>query len=262
MCIHYRELDKLTIKNIPGINDLFNQLQGSRHFSKIDLRSGYHQLRVYGLDILKAAFRARYRHFEFMIMPFGLTNAPTIFMDLVNQVCKLYLEKFVFVFINDILIYSKSKEDHEVHLRLVLELLKKECLFVKFSKCDFWLQVHFLGYVVNSNGIHVDPIKIEAVNNWKTPKTSLEIWSFLGLAGYYQRKLSAAQNEATKKDNTQAKMLCGVDQQMEKKEDGGLYFMDRICVPLIGDVRTIIMDEAHAMRYSVHPGVDKMYYDL
>nr|GEV50473.1 putative reverse transcriptase domain-containing protein [Tanacetum cinerariifolium] len=119
-------------------------------------------------------------------MPFGLTNALAIFMDLMNQVCKPYLYKFVIVFIDDILIYSKSKEDHEVHLRLVLELLKKESLFAKFSKCDFWLQeVHFLGHVVNINGVHVDPRKIEAVKNWKAPNTPLEIGSFLGLAGYY-----------------------------------------------------------------------------
>ncbi|GJR17520.1 putative reverse transcriptase domain-containing protein [Tanacetum coccineum] len=191
MCIDYRELNKLTVKNrypLPRIDDLFDQLQGSRFFSKIDLRSGYHQLRVHEDDIPKTAFRTRYRHFEFTVMPFGLTNAPTIFMDLVNRVCKPYLDKFVIVFIDDILIYSKTKEDHEVHLGLVLELLRKEKLYAKFSKCEFWLQeVHFLGHVVNQNGIHVDPSKIEAVKNWKTPTTPSEIRSFLGLAGYYRR---------------------------------------------------------------------------
>ncbi|GJQ98411.1 putative reverse transcriptase domain-containing protein [Tanacetum coccineum] len=166
MCIDYRELNKLTIKNrypLLRIDDLFDQLQGSRYFSKIDLRSGYHQLRVHEDDIPKTAFRTRYRHFEFTVMPFGLTNAPAVFMDLMNRVCKPYLDKFVIVFIDDILIYSKTKEDHEVHLGLVLELLRKEKLYAKFSKCEFWLQeVHFLGHVVNQNGIHVDPSKIEA----------------------------------------------------------------------------------------------------
>ncbi|GKA16182.1 putative reverse transcriptase domain-containing protein [Tanacetum coccineum] len=154
----------------------------------VDFLSDYHQLRVREDAIPKTAFRTRYGHFEFTVMPFGLTNAPAVFMDLMNRVCKPYLDKFVIVFIDDILIYSKSKEEHEVHLRLVLELLRKEKLYAKFSKCEFWLQeVHFLGHVVNQNGIHVDPSKIEAVKNWKAPTTPSEIRSFLGLAGYYRR---------------------------------------------------------------------------
>ncbi|GJU53022.1 putative reverse transcriptase domain-containing protein [Tanacetum coccineum] len=191
MCIDYRELNKLTIKNrypLPRIDDLFDQLQGACCFSKIDLRSGYHQLRVREEDIPKTAFRTRYGHFEFTVMPFGLTNAPTIFMDLMNRVCKPYLDKFVIVFIDDILIYSKSEEEHEVHLKAILDLLKKEKLYAKFSKCEFWLQeVQFLGHVVNRDGIHVDPSKVESVKNWKTPESSTEIRSFLGLAGYYRR---------------------------------------------------------------------------
>ncbi|GJW09444.1 putative reverse transcriptase domain-containing protein [Tanacetum coccineum] len=352
-----------------------------RHVVVDNLRSGYHQLRVHEEDIPKTAFRTRYGHFEFTVMPFGLTNAPA------------------------------SKEDHVVHLKFVLELLKKERLFAKFSKCEFWLQeVHFLGHVVNINDIHVDPSKIEVVKNWKAPKTPSEIRSFLGLAGYYRRfianfskivkpltsliqnnkkyewgveqeeafrtlmdnlcnapilslidgaedfvviayeaaeikddtrsrnytthdlelgavvfalkiwrhyvyetksviymdhkslqhifeqkelnmhqrrwielfsdydyeihyhpgkanssikqNLLTALNEATKEDNVPAEMLHDLDQHMKKNEDGGLYFMDRIWVPLTGDVRTMIMDVAHAMRYSVHSGADKMYYDL
>ncbi|GJR45101.1 putative reverse transcriptase domain-containing protein [Tanacetum coccineum] len=191
MCIDYRELNKLTIKNrypLPRIDDLFDQLQGACCFSKIDLRSGYHQLRVREEDIPKTAFRTRYGHFEFTVMPFGLTNAPAIFMDLMNRVCKPYLDKFVIVFIDDILIYSKSEEEHEVHLKTILDLLKKEKLYAKFSKCEFWLQeVQFLGHVVNRDGIHVDPSKIESVKNWKTPESPTEIRSFLGLAGYYRR---------------------------------------------------------------------------
>ncbi|GJW34829.1 reverse transcriptase domain-containing protein [Tanacetum coccineum] len=155
MCIDYRELNKLTVKNrypLLRIDDLFDQLQGSQFFSKIDLRTGYHQLRVHEDDIPKTAFGTRYGHFEFTVMPFGLTNAPAVFLDLMNRVCKPYLDKFVIVFIDDILIYSKMKKDHKVHLSLVLELLRKEKLYAKFSKCEFWLQeVHFLGHVVNQN---------------------------------------------------------------------------------------------------------------
>ncbi|GJY95668.1 putative reverse transcriptase domain-containing protein [Tanacetum coccineum] len=179
MCINHRELNKLTIKNrypLPRIDDPFDQLQGAPYFLKIDLRSGYHQLRVHEDDIPKTAFRMRYEHFEFTVMPFGLTNDPVVFMDLMNRVCKPYLDKFVIVFIDDILVYSKSKDEHEVHLRLVLELLKKEELYAKFSKCEFWLQeVQFLGHVVNQNGIHVDPSKIKAVKNWKAPTTPSKI---------------------------------------------------------------------------------------
>ncbi|GJY04480.1 reverse transcriptase domain-containing protein [Tanacetum coccineum] len=456
MCIDYRELNKLTVKNrypLPRIDDLFDQLQGSQFFSKIDLQSGYHQLRVHEDDIPKMAFRIRYEHFEFTVMPFGLTNAPTVFMDLMNRVCKPYLDKFVIVFIDDILIYSKMKEDHEVHLGLVLELLRKEKLYAKFSKCEFWLQeVHFLGHVVNQHGIHVDPSKMDALKNWKTPTTPSEIRSFLGLAGYYRRfianfskiakpltsltqknqkyvwgveqeeafqtlknnlcdapiltlpdgvedfvvycdasnqglgcvlmqrgkviayasrqlktheknytthdlelgavvfalktwrhylygtksviytdhkslqhifdqkelnmrqrrwielfsdyeceiryhpgkanvvadalsrkerlkprrvralamtvqigmreRIQVAQSEAPRQVNILMENLHGLDQQREKKEGESLYFMDRIWVPLIGDVRTILMDEAHKTKYSVHPGANKMYYDL
>ncbi|GKC80654.1 putative reverse transcriptase domain-containing protein, partial [Tanacetum coccineum] len=337
------ELNKLTIKNhypLPRIDDLFDQLQGARYFSKIDLRSGYHQLRVHDDDILKTTFRTRYGHFEFTVMPFGLTNAPAVFMDLMNRV--------------------------------------KEKLYPKFSKCEFWLQdVHFLGYVVNHEGIHVDPSKTEAVKNWKAPPTPSEVRSFLGLAGYYRHFIEnfykiakhltsltqknqkyewgekqeeafqtlkdnlynasilslpdgvkdfvvycdvsnqglgcvlmqrdkkdlnmhqsrwlelfsdyeceikyhpgkanvvadalsrkervkprrvramavtiqfgvkglilAAQGKAFKDENVIAEGLNGTDQQMEKRKDGSLYYMDRIWVPLMGGVRTKIMDEA------------------
>ncbi|GKA30123.1 putative reverse transcriptase domain-containing protein, partial [Tanacetum coccineum] len=191
MCIDYRELNKLTVKNrypLPRIDDLFDQLQGSSIYSKIDLRSGYHQLRVREQDIPKTAFRTRYGHYEFQVMPFGLTNAPAVFMDLMNRVCKPYLDKFVIVFIDDILIYSKNEKEHEEHLKAILELLKKEQLYAKFSKCEFWIpKVQFLGHVIDSRGIHVDPAKIESIKDWASPKTPTEIRQFLGLAGYYRR---------------------------------------------------------------------------
>ncbi|GKD70024.1 putative reverse transcriptase domain-containing protein [Tanacetum coccineum] len=144
MCIDYQELNKLTIKNhypLPRIDDLFDQLQGSSVYSKIDLRSGYHPLRIRDEDIPKTAFRTRYKHYEFQVMPFGLTNAPAVFMDLMNRVCKPYLDKFVILFIDDILIYTHNKEEYANHLRIILELLKKEKLYVKFSKCDFWIRI-------------------------------------------------------------------------------------------------------------------------
>ncbi|GJS68798.1 reverse transcriptase domain-containing protein [Tanacetum coccineum] len=160
MCIDYRELNKLTVKNrypLLRIDDLFDQL-------------------------------TRYGHYEFQVMPFGLTNAPAVFMDLMNRVCKPYLDKFVIVFIDDILIYSKSKKEHEEHLRQILKLLKKEELYAKFSKCEFWIsRVQFLGHVIDCRGIHVDPAKIESIKDWASPKTPTEIRQFLGLAGYYRR---------------------------------------------------------------------------
>ncbi|GJZ36980.1 putative reverse transcriptase domain-containing protein [Tanacetum coccineum] len=163
MCIDYRELNKLIVKNrypLPRIDDLFDQLQGSSIYSKIDLRSGYHQLRVREEDIPKTAFKTRYGHYEFQVMPFGLTNAPAVFMDLMNRVCKPYMDKFVIVFIDDILIYSKSKKEHEEHLKQILKLLKKEELYA--NKCEFWIsRVQFLGHVIGCQGIHVDPTSQE-----------------------------------------------------------------------------------------------------
>ncbi|KAL4020664.1 hypothetical protein IC575_019445 [Cucumis melo] len=175
LCIDYRELNKVTVKNrypLPRIDDLFDQLQEATVFSKIDLRSGYHQLRIRDSDIPKTAFLSRYGHYEFIVMSFGLTNAPAVFMDLMNRVFKDFLDSFVIVFIDDILIYSKTEAGHEKHLH----------------QCELWLKkVTFLGHVVSSEGVSVDPTKIEAVTNWPRPSTVSEICSFLGLAGYYRR---------------------------------------------------------------------------
>jgi len=191
LCIDYRELNKVTVKNkypLPRIDDLFDQLQGASVFSKIDLRSGYHQLRIRDADIPKTAFRSRYGHYEFVVMSFGLTNAPAAFMDMMDRVFKAFLDNFVIVFIDDILIYSRTKEDHASHLRQVLTALRENQLFAKFSKCEFWLErVAFLGHIVSADGIAVDPAKIEAVSSWARPTTVAEIRSFLGLAGYYRR---------------------------------------------------------------------------
>ncbi|KAL0543865.1 hypothetical protein IC582_018970 [Cucumis melo] len=168
LCIDYRELNKVTVKNrypLPRIDDLFDQLQGATVFSKIDLRSGYHQLRIKDEDVPKTAFRSRYGHYEFIVMSFGLTNAPAVFMDLMNRVFREFLDTFVIVFIDDILIYSKTEAEHEEHLRMV----------------------SFLGHVVSKAGVSVDPAKIEAVTGWTRPSTVSEVCSFLGLAGYYRR---------------------------------------------------------------------------
>ncbi|GJV91732.1 putative reverse transcriptase domain-containing protein [Tanacetum coccineum] len=284
-------------------------------------------------------------------MPFGLTNAPAVFMDLMNRVCKPYLDKFVIVFINDILIYSKPKEEHKVHLRLVLELLEKEKLYAKFSKCEFWSQeVHFLGHVVNQNGIHVDPSKIETIAKppyfvdsekqkyewgvelkeaFQTLKSNLCDAPILSLPDgvkdfvvycdasnqglgcvlmqrgksviytdhkslqhifdqkelnmrqrrwielfsdyeceihYHPGKANVVADALSRKEQVKPRrvrvMAMTIQYQMERKEDESLYFMDRIWVQLVGGMRTIIMDEAHKTRYSVHPGADKMYHDL
>ncbi|GJX27197.1 putative reverse transcriptase domain-containing protein [Tanacetum coccineum] len=450
LCQEERRFDEKSMKEIVR---RITQLQGACCFSKIDLRSGYHQLRVREEDIPKTAFRTRYGHFEFTVMPFGLTNAPAIFMDLMNRVYKPYLDKFVIVFIDDILIYSKSEEEREVHLKTILDLLKKEKLYAKFSKCEFWLQeVQFLGHVVNRDGIHVDPSKVESVKNWMTPESPTEIRSFLGLAGYYRRfienfskiakpltlltqknkayvwgdkqdeafqilkeklcnapvlalpdgpddfvvycdaskqgfgsvlmqrgkviayasrqlkkheknytthdlelgavvfalkiwrhylygtksviytdhkslqyifdqkdlnmrqrrwiellsdyeceikyhlgkanvvadtlsrkerlkprrvramsitihsglktKILEAQSEASKDLKAPTEWLRGLERHFEQRDDGEIYFFERIWIPSVGGVRKLIMDEAHTSRYSVHPGADKMYYDL
>ncbi|GKD44102.1 reverse transcriptase domain-containing protein [Tanacetum coccineum] len=145
-------------------------------------------LRVKEEDIPITAFRTRYGHFEFQVMPFGLTNAPAVFMDVMNRVCKPYLDKFFILFIDDILVYSKNEEEHGKHLKVILELLKKERLYAKFPKCDFWLDsAQFMGHVIDRNGVHVDPAKIEAIKSWAAPTTPTKVRQFLGLVGYYRR---------------------------------------------------------------------------
>jgi len=167
LCVDYRQLNKMTIKNkysLSRIDDLMDQLHGSSVFSKIDLRSGYHQILVKADDVQKTAFRSRYGHYEYVVMPFGVTNAPAVFMDYMNRIFRPFLDKFVVVFIDDILIYSRTQEEHAEHLRLVLGVLREKQLYTKLSKCEFWMdEVQFLGHVISVQGIAVDPSKVEAV---------------------------------------------------------------------------------------------------
>jgi hypothetical protein len=191
LCINFRQLNKVIVKNkypFPRIDDLFNQLKDAKVFSKIDLRSGYHQVRIKDEDINKTAFRTRYDHYEFTVVLFGLSNAPIVFMCLMNGVFRDYLDKFVIVFLDDILVYSKSEEEHEQHLRMVLEVPREHQLYSKLRKCLFYQeQIHYLGHVISKDGIVVDSEKIEAITEWSAPKNMTEVRSFMGLAGYYRR---------------------------------------------------------------------------
>ena len=175
----YQSLNEVTIKNkypLPRIDDLFDQLRGACVFSEIDLRSGYHQLKIRATDIPKIAFTTRYGLYEYTIMSFGLTNAPAYFVYLMNKVFIEFLDKFVVVFINNILAFSKTEEEHVEHLRLVLQKLREHKLYAKRSKCEFWLkEVSFLGHVVSNGGIAVDPSKVRDVLNWKPPTDVGEI---------------------------------------------------------------------------------------
>ncbi|GJY81227.1 putative reverse transcriptase domain-containing protein [Tanacetum coccineum] len=303
MCIDYRELNKLTIKNrypLPRIDDLFDQLQGARYFSKIDLRSGYHQLRVHKDDIPKTAFRTRYRHFEFTVMPFGLTNAPAVFMDLMNRVCKPYLDKFVIIFIDDILVYSKSKDEHEVHLRLVLELLKKEELYAKFSKCEFWLQeVKFLDVTWSpewySNGqvdlrrlrciihylhgvksvIYTDHKSLQHIFNQKELNMRQRRWIELFSdyeceIRYHLGKVNVVADALSRKERVKPRHVramamtiqSGVKEMIVAAQSEAFKQENVLGERLHGYVRMVILNEARKSRYSVHPGADKMYRGL
>ncbi|GJS36919.1 putative reverse transcriptase domain-containing protein [Tanacetum coccineum] len=294
MCIDYRELNKLTVKNrypLPRIDDLFDQLQGSSIYSKIDLRSGYHQLRVREQDVPKTAFRTRYGHYEFQVMPFGLTNAPAVFMDLMNRVCKPYLDKFVIVFIDDILIYSKNEREHEEHLKTILELLKEEKLYAKFSK---------LG------GIMVDPAKIEYIKDWTSTRTTIGGPPILVLrvnieGGEHFPVVNAedvqcpilALPEGSLRDfvvycDASTRLRCGKERRPDalSVRNGFEPLRVRALVMTIGldlpkrileaqieaqkpenivneDVGdSVIMHESHKSKYSIHPGSEKMYQDV
>jgi hypothetical protein len=187
MCLYYRTLNSMTIKNkcpLPRIEDLLDRLKKVKFFSKIDMRSGYHQMKIREQDIPKIAFTTRYGLYEFVVVSFGLTNAPAYFMNLMNKVFMEELERFVVMFIDDILIYSETVEEHEEHLRIVLERLRQQKLYAKFSKCEFWMEkVAFLGHVLSAEGITVDPSKVESVTQWEQPLNVTDIRSFLEMAG-------------------------------------------------------------------------------
>jgi hypothetical protein len=210
LCMDYRALNEVTIKNkypLPRTDDLFDQLHGACVFSKVDLRSGYHQLKVRECDIPKTAFILRYGMYEFTVMSFGLTNAPAYFMYMMNKVFMEYLDKFVVVFIDEILVYSRSEEAREGHLHLILQKLRDRKLYAKLRKCEFWLrQVAFLEHVISKVGISMDPSKVQDVLSWKAPTSVSDIRSFLGLAGYFQRfmegfsKISKRMTELVEKD--------------------------------------------------------------
>jgi hypothetical protein len=189
LCMDYRTLSEVTVMNkypLPRIDDLFDQLCGVCVFSKFDLRSGYHQLKIWECDIPKTAFILRYGLYEYMVMSFGLTNAPAYFMYLMNKVFMEYLNKFVVVFIDDILVYSRSEEEHEEHLCIALQKFLENRLHTKLSKCEFWMkQVAFIGHVISKGGISMDLSKVQDVLSWNVPTSVGDIRSFLGLARYY-----------------------------------------------------------------------------
>ena len=191
MCIDYRALNKITVKNrypLPRIEELLDRLHGARYFSKIDLHSGYHQIRVREADIAKTAFVTRYGSFEYLVMPFGLCNAPATFQRIMNTILRDGLDKFVLVFLDDILIFSRTKEEHEKHIRQILDRLRAEKFFGRLKKCDFFkTEVEYLGFDVGAYGIKPSLSKVQAVADWPVPTSVKDVRSFLGLASFYRK---------------------------------------------------------------------------
>jgi hypothetical protein len=250
MCVDYRSLNDVNVKNkyqLPRIEDLFDQMRGARVFSKIDLRSGYHQMKIRPSDIPKMAFSTRYGLYEFTIMSFGLTNAPAYFMNLMNMVFMEYLDRFVVVFIDDILIYSKSDSDHEEHLRLVLQKLRDNQRYAKYSKCEFWIdEVPFLGHIISNGGISVDPAKVKEIMAWSIPTTVSEIQSFLGLAGYYRRFIEGF-----------SKIAKHMTSLLEK---GREFKWDKKCQDSFDQLKKRLMSPPVLVLPDLHKGFD-IYYD-
>ncbi|GJV07838.1 putative reverse transcriptase domain-containing protein [Tanacetum coccineum] len=294
MCIDYRELNKLTVKNrypLPRIDDLFDQLQGSSVYSKIDLRSGYHHLRVREEDIPKTAFRTRYGHYEFQVMPFGLTNAPAVSMDLMNRVYKPYLDKFVILFIDDILIYSKNKKEHEEHLKEILELLKKEELHYLYgTKCTVFTDHNSLQHILDQKELNMRQHRwLELLSNYdyeiryhmekanvvadalsrKERIKPLRVRALvMTISLDLPKQILNAQTKAQKPENLKNKYVGGMirkdipKEMLEPRADGTLCLNGRSWLPCYGDLRTVIMHESHKSKYSIHLGSDKMYQDM
>jgi len=189
MCVDCRAINNITVKYrhpIPRLDDMLDELHGSTIFSKVDLKSGYHQIRMKEGDEWKTAFKTKQGLYEWLVMPFGLTNAPSTFMRLMNHVLRAYIGHFVVVYFDDILVYSKNLEDHVMHLKLVLDLLRKEKLYANLKKCTFCTDnLVFLRFVVSADGIKVDEEKVKAIREWPNPKNVSEVRSFHGLAGFY-----------------------------------------------------------------------------
>ena len=211
MCIDYRALNKKTIKNhylIPRVDELIDELHGAVYFSKIDLHSGYHQIRMRKEDVPKTTFRCHYGHFEFLVLSFGLTNAPTTFQSCMNHIFQKQLRKFLLIFFDDLLIYSKSWEENLQHIEEVLNILESESLFAKASKCEFRLEeILYLGHKISAKGVSVDEEKVKAIREWQKPKTLTQLRGFLGLCSYYRQfvkkfsKLASPLIDLTKKGN-------------------------------------------------------------
>ncbi|GJW75405.1 putative reverse transcriptase domain-containing protein [Tanacetum coccineum] len=289
MCIDYRELNKLTVKNrypLPRIDDLFDQLQGSRVYSKIDLRSGYHQLRVHEEDISKTSFRTRYGHYEFQVMPFGLTNALDVFMDLMNRVCKPYLDRFMIVFIDDILILNQQPgKEHEGLLKLFLNLLMKEKSVPQSSqRCVVFTNHKSLQHILDQKELNMRQRRwLELLSDYdceiryhpgkanvvadalsrKERSKPLRVRALVMTIGLnLPKQILSAQSEARKEENFINEDLCGMINKLEPRADGTLCLNNRSWIPCLGDLRALIMHESHKSKYSIHPGSDKMYQDL